>query len=504
MKVQVKAGDVLGAAADLLVVNLFEGTKRPGGATGAVDRAVGGAVSAAVADGDFKGELGETLLLRPPSGIAARRLLVLGLGKKEEIDGDRVRQAMLPAMRIAKKVKAATVASVLHGAGSGGLSPFASARAAALGALLSDYEYDAHKSRKGHRVSRLLLVEGDGAKAREAAPGAAEGLAVGEAANWTRDLVASPPAFLRPDAFAKAAAALQGGKVAVKVLGEKELRAMKAGGILAVGQGSSVPPRLVAAEYRGGGKGAPWTVLVGKGVTFDTGGISLKKPEGMDRMKYDMAGGAAVLGALRAASALSLPLNVAAVVPMAENMPSGSAYRPGDVLHSLSGKTIEVLNTDAEGRLILADALHYAREKYRPAAMVDAATLTGACTVALGTVAMALMGNDAALVSRLKEASAASGEKAWELPMYEEFREQIKGDSGDIKNTGGPEAGTITAGWFLREFVGDTPWAHLDIAGVAWREKERMGYAPGPTAAPLRLFVEFLLAAAGRKKGGKG
>jgi leucyl aminopeptidase len=278
---------------------------------------------------------------------------------------------------------------------------------------------------------------------------------------------------------------------------------MKAGGILAVGQGSEVPPRLVAVEYRGARKGAPWTALVGKGVTFDTGGISLKKPEGMDRMKYDMAGGAAVLGAVRAAAALSLPVNVAAVVPMVENMPSGTAYRPGDVLRTLAGKTVEVLNTDAEGRLILADALHYARKTYRPAAMVDAATLTGACTVALGTVAMALMGNDPSLVSRLKEASARCGEKAWELPMYDEFRDQIKGDSGDIKNTGGPEAGTITAGWFLREFAGDTPWAHLDIAGVAWREKDRMGYAPGPTGAPVRLLVEFL-SSAGGKEGGKG
>ncbi|MDH3383802.1 MAG: leucyl aminopeptidase, partial [Deltaproteobacteria bacterium] len=249
---------------------------------------------------------------------------------------------------------------------------------------------------------------------------------------------------------------------------------------------------LIVAEYRGGRPGAPWTALVGKGVTFDTGGISLKKWEGMEKMKYDMAGGAGMLATLRAAAALGVRRNIVVIVPAVENMPSGTAYRPGDVLRMMSGKTVEVLSTDAEGRLILADAITFAKKRYRPAVILDAATLTGACVVALGSVTMGMMGNDPKLLDRMREASEASGEKTWELPLHEEYFEQIKSDIADLKNIGGPEGGAITAGYFLKEFAGDTPWVHMDIAGVAWREKEKMGYAPGPTGVPVRLLVEFL------------
>jgi leucyl aminopeptidase len=402
-------------------------------------------------------------------------------------------------MRIAKKLKLKTVASVLHGAGAGGLDPGTAARFAALGAALSGYEYDRYKSEKASRVERFQWIERNRSLAGAVKAGLAEGARLGEAINWGRDLVASPPADLRPDGLARAAKALPAGlgaaaagKIRVRAYGRKEIEAWRMGGILAVGKGSEAAPRLIVAEYRGGRPGGPWTALVGKGVTFDTGGISLKKWEGMEKMKYDMAGGAAMLAAIRAAAALGIPRNIVAVVPAVENMPSGKAYRPGDVIRMMSGKTVEVLSTDAEGRLILADAIAYARKRYRPIAMVDAATLTGACVVALGSVTMGMMGNDEKLLARMEEASASSGEKAWELPLHEEYFEQIKSDIGDLKNIGGPEAGTITAGYFLKEFAGDTPWVHLDIAGVAWREKERMGYAPGPTGAPVRLLVQFL------------
>jgi leucyl aminopeptidase len=501
MKVELVAGDIVRQKADLLVVNLFEGVRKPEGAAGAVDAATGGAISAAIGDGDFKGEFGETLALRPGQGIGAPRLLVVGLGRKEKFTADHVRQAMLAILRAAKKCKAKTVATVLHGAGAGGLDPALCARFAALGAVLSDYDYDLYKPERAHRVSKVLFVEADPKRVAAAAGGLKRGALLGEAINWGRDLVAAPPADMRPDALARAAKTLAGGKVRVTVHGQKELEKMKAGGILAVGRGSEIPPRLIVAEYRGGRKGAPWIALVGKGVTFDTGGISLKKWEGMDKMKYDMAGGAGMLATLKAAAALAIPLNVVAVVPAVENMPSGTAFRPGDVLRTMSGKTVEVLSTDAEGRLILCDALTFARERYSPSEMIDAATLTGACVVALGSVAMGLMGSDPALVSKLMAASEASGEKAWELPLHEEYFEQIKSDIGELKNIGGGEAGTITAGCFLKAFAGDTPWAHFDIAGVAWREKERMGYAPGPTGAPVRLLVEYLeRAAAGRDR----
>jgi leucyl aminopeptidase len=402
-------------------------------------------------------------------------------------------------MRVAKNLKLKTVASVIHGAGAGGLDPRNAARFAALGATLSGYEYDRYKSEKASRVERFQWVERNRALAGPVKAGLDEGARLGEAINWGRDLVASPPADLRPDGLARAARALPKGlgpaagrRIRVRVFGRREIEGWKMGGILAVGKGSDVPPRLIVAEYRGGRAGAPWTALVGKGVTFDTGGISLKKWEGMEKMKYDMAGGAGMLAAIRAAAALGIRKNIVAVVPAVENMPSGKAFRPGDVIRMMSGKTVEVLSTDAEGRLILADAITYAKKRYRPAAMVDAATLTGACVVALGSVAMGMMGNDEKLLARMKEASASSGEKAWELPLHEEYLEQIKSDIGDLKNIGGPEAGTITAGYFLKEFAGDSPWVHLDIAGVAWREKDRMGYAAGPTGAPVRLLIEFL------------
>jgi leucyl aminopeptidase len=499
MKIELVVGDILQHKADMVVVNLFEGVKRPGGATGAVDAAIGGAITAAIRDGDFHGKWGETLLLRPGKGVASPRVLVLGLGKKDKFSPDLVRQSALPVVRLAKKLKLATVASVLHGAGIGGLDPEEAARFAALGAALSHYGYDRYKSEKETRVERFQWVENNRSLAAPVRRGLEFGARLGEAINWARDLVSSPPGDLRPAGLARAAKALTKGlgsaaakKIRVRVFGEKEIEAWGMGGILAVGKGSEAPPRLIVAEYRGGRPGGRWTALVGKGVTFDTGGISLKKWEGMEKMKYDMAGGAGMLAAVRAAAALGIPKNIVAVVPAVENMPSGTAFRPGDVIRMMSGKTVEVLSTDAEGRLILGDAIAYAKKRYRPAAMIDAATLTGACVVALGSVTMGMMGNDGKLLSRVKKAAAASGERAWELPLHEEYFEQIKSEIGDLKNIGGPEAGTITAGCFLKEFAGDTPWVHLDIAGVAWREKERMGYAPGPTGAPVRLLVEFL------------
>jgi len=498
MKTELVVGDIRKHRADMLVVNLFEGVKRPGGATGAVDKAIGGGISAAIRDGDFRGKWGETLFLRPGKGVAAPRVLVVGLGKKEKFTPDHVRQSTLPVMQVAKKKKLSTVASVLHGAGAGGLDPEDAARFLGLGAVLSGYEYDRYKSEKAGRVSRFQVVEGNRQVAAKAKRGLARGAKLGEAINWGRDLVAAPPGDLRPDGLARAARSLRGGKVRVKVFGRKEAEAWKMGGLLAVGKGSEVSPRLIVAEYRGGRPGAPWTALVGKGVTFDTGGISLKKWEGMEKMKYDMAGGAGMLATVRAAAALGIRRNVVAIVPAVENMPSGNAYRPGDVLRMMSGKTVEVLSTDAEGRLILADAITFARKRYRPDLILDAATLTGSCVVALGSVTMGMMGNDAKVLGRMREASEVSGERAWELPLHEEYFEQIKSDIADLRNIGGPEAGAITAGYFLKEFAGETPWVHMDIAGVAWREKEKMGYAPGPTGVPVRLLVEFL------QRGGSG
>jgi len=505
MRIDCISGDIRAVKADMVVVNLFEGAKRPGGAAAAVDAAIGGAIAAAVRDGDFAGKLGETYSLRPSRGLSSPRVLVVGLGKKEKFTADHARQAVLPVLAAAKRLKLSTVASVVHGAGAGGVDPGTAARFCALGAALSAFEFDRYKEEKAHRVGRFLFVERDPEAFPSVRAGVSWGARVGEAINWGRSLVATPPAELRPDDLARAARGAGRGvgaaaarKVRVRVLGLPELSALKAGGILAVAKGSPAPPRLVVAEYRGGAAGSPWTALVGKGVTFDTGGISLKKWEGMEKMKYDMAGGAAMLATIRAAAALGIRRNLVAVVPCVENMPSGTAYRPGDVLRMMSGKTVEILSTDAEGRLILADAMTYAVRRYKPKEMVDAATLTGACIVALGSVNIGMMGSDEAMLSRMKAASAASGEKAWELPLHEEYFDQIKSDIGELKNVGGGEAGTITAGRFLQEFAGGTPWVHFDIAGTAWVEKEKRGYAPGPSGAPVRLLVEYLSSLDGR------
>jgi len=499
MRIECVSGDIRKVRADMVVVNLFEGAKRPSGAAAAVDSAIGGGIAAAVRDGDFTGKLGETLSLRPSRGLSSPRILVVGLGKKEKFTADHARQAVLPVLKEAKRLKISTIASVIHGEGVGGIDPGTAARFCSLGAALSSFEFDRYKVEKAHRVARFLFVEGDAKAFPAARAGVSLGARIGEAINWGRALVATPPAELRPDDLARAARGVGRGvgavaarKVRVRVLGLPDLTAMKAGGILAVAKGSSAPPRLIVAEYRGGTAHSPWTALVGKGVTFDTGGISLKKWEGMEKMKYDMAGGAGMLATIRAAAALGIRRNLVAVVPCVENMPSGTAYRPGDVLRMMSGKTVEILSTDAEGRLILADAMTYAVRKYKPKEMIDAATLTGACVVALGSVNIGMMGSDAAMLSRMKAASAASGEKAWELPLHEEYFEQIKSDIGELKNVGGGEAGTITAGSFLREFAGGTPWVHFDIAGTAWVEKERRGYAPGPSGAPVRLLLEYL------------
>jgi leucyl aminopeptidase len=295
MKVELVVGDIVKHKADMVVVNLFEGVRKPGGATGAVDAATGGAISAAIRDGDFRGKWGETLYLRPGKGVASPRVLVIGLGKKEKFTLDRVRQSALPVMRVAKKLKVKSVASVIHGAGAGGLDPEKAARFAGLGAVLSHYEYDRYKSEKGSRVVRFRWLARNGEVAGRIRKGLAHGARLGEAINWGRELVASPPGDLRPDGLARAAKAIAGGKIRIKVYGRKEAEAWKMGGLLAVGKGSEISPRLIVAEYRGGRPGAPWTALVGKGVTFDTGGISLKKWEGMEKMKYDMAGGAGML-----------------------------------------------------------------------------------------------------------------------------------------------------------------------------------------------------------------
>jgi len=443
--------------------------------------------------GDMRGQRDETWWLYPPGG-SVERVVLVGIGKDGDLPGEeRWRRYAGAALAAARRVRAPALALALpDGAGAD------AQQAAAEGAELARYRFAEFKKPEDESPPSAvtLLVDTPDAAAVE------RGRIVAAAANWARRLGDLPPNVLTPERMAEEAANMaQARGLRVTVLGPEAMRRETMGGLLAVAQGSTHEPRLVLAEYWGAGGDAAPLVLVGKGITFDSGGLSLKPAANMEEMKFDMAGAAAVLAALAAVCDLGLPVNVVAVTPLAENLPSGSAFRPGDILRTFAGVTVEVVNTDAEGRLILADALAYARSRYRPAAMVDAATLTGACVVALGHAAAGLVGTDAALVEELRRAGDRSGERAWPLPLYEEYREQIRSDVADIKNSGGRAAGALTAAAFLREFVGDTPWAHLDIAGVAWGDGKVSYLAKGATGAPTRLLIEWVRARAGVAQG---
>ncbi|HWK89414.1 MAG TPA: leucyl aminopeptidase, partial [Longimicrobium sp.] len=347
-------------------------------------------------------------------------------------------------------------------------------------------------------LAEAALLLGGGADEAAAAEGARVGEVLARAANLARTLANLPGNVATPGFLADTACVIAGERgMTATILGPHEMRAEGMHALLAVAAGSDQEPRFIVLEHRGGGEGEKPLVIVGKGLTFDAGGISIKPAQGMEDMKFDMGGGAATIGAMQAIAELGVKANVVGIVPSSENLLGGSAMKPGDVIGSHLGKTIEVVNTDAEGRLILADALSYAR-RFDPAAVLDAATLTGACVIALGHAATGVMGTDQALVDEVIAAGERTGERCWQLPMYEEYREQIKSDYADLKNSGGRPAGTITAGWFLREFVGDFPWVHLDVAGTAYGDGKLSYLTKGSTGTPTRLFVEWVMTRAAR------
>jgi leucyl aminopeptidase len=364
------------------------------------------------------------------------------------------------------------------------------ARAAAEGAKLGLYRFIKHKSAAdGHELETFwLLADEEGLE--EAKDGADLGEKVATGSVLARDLANEPSNIATPEYLAqKAREIAEKYGMELAVLDRAEIEAEGLVGLATVGRSASNEPRFIVLEHRKGGD--PPVVLVGKAVTFDSGGISIKPTAGMEDMKFDMSGGAAILGAMEAVGALDLPLNIVALVPATENLPGGDAFKPGDVLEMHSGKTVEIVTTDAEGRLILADALSYAR-RYEPSAVIDCATLTGACVVALGSHASGLMGNDEDLIAEVQTAGEATGERAWPLPLFDEYTEQIKGDTADIKNSGGRGGGALTAGAFLKEFA-DFPWAHLDVAGTAYGKKGNAYTTKGATGVPTRLLVEFLI-----------
>jgi leucyl aminopeptidase len=498
MKIHVQQGDIAAIPAEVIGLGVFAGVGVPGGAAGAVDRALEGAISALLHDGDFEGKVGETFLLRTEGKLPAKRVLLVGLGEQEELDLEVIRQVSAIAARAVARFQ--ELATIVHGAGVGGFPVESAAQAVVEGTVLGAYRFGKYRREDSHSktLERLQLVEFGVEKLSAAQTGAERGRLIAESVCFARDLANEPGAGLPPRELAERAQRLAAEfHLECRVLTEEELESEGMVGILGVARGSEEPPRLIVIEHHPHKQAGPPIVLIGKGVTFDSGGISIKPREGMEAMKYDMAGAAAVFGTLRAVAALTLPLHVIGLVPAVENLPSGKALKPGDILPYRNGKTVEVTNTDAEGRLILADALIYA-ERFRPRAVIDLATLTGACVVALGKEAAGLFGNDATLLERLKMASQRSGERVWELPLYEEYKKLIHSEIADIGNSllskgSTPQAGACVGAVFLQEFV-HYPWAHLDIAGTAY-DVDTRAYCPhkGATGYGVRLLTHLLL-----------
>jgi len=481
----------------LLALALAQGSAVPT-SLAELDRAAGGVVARAITSGDFKGKRDETTLLYP-GGAKPERVLLVGLGKPGEVTRNTIRRAAAVAGKRARALGAKQLAFAVVPEARNGVSARDLGQAAVEGAAHGAWAFTELKKavpdEPKPEVEGVTLVC-DQKEMKEVAAGQRVGDAVAAGQRLTRHLQMLPGNVCTPTYLAERAKQLadQHG-FTLTVFDRAKLQQEAMGALLAVAQGSDQEPRFIVLEYRGAGD-APPVALVGKGVTFDSGGISIKPAQNMEDMKFDMSGAAAVLGTFETLGQLKPKLNVVGLIPATENLPSGHAVKPGDVVKSHFGKTIEIINTDAEGRLILCDALSYVR-RFKPSAVIDIATLTGAVVVALGQVAIGAMGNDEPLLTEVREAGERAGERCWPLPLWDEYRDLLKSDIADVKNSGGRGAGSIAGGWFLREFVEGYPWVHLDIAGTAYTEGEGPHQAKGPTAVGVRLFTEFILKRAG-------
>ncbi|MDI6775925.1 MAG: leucyl aminopeptidase [Syntrophales bacterium] len=497
MKVFVKKANLAEFTSEASVVFHFE-EEELGGAAELLDKSSGGLISDVIAGGDFEGKLFQIAVIYTKGLTPARRIVLAGLGKKADFNLEKLRGAFSKA---AKQVRELNLKGFATSMDLGDLTAIGQpldrvTEAAVEGVFLGLYQFASFKTverDKIREIEEFVIVEDreDACEVIRSAAGAAE--TISRAVYFTRDLVSTPGNEMTPNDMARKAEelALTRKNVKVEVLDVPKMKELGMNALLAVARGSDEPARFVILEYRGGREADPVIALVGKGLTFDSGGISIKPSEKMEEMKSDMAGGAAVMGAIMAVSDMNLPVNVVGLIPATENLPGGRAYKPGDILRTMSGKTIEVLSTDAEGRLILADALTYAG-KYKPAAVIDIATLTGACVVALGDHVSGMMGTDDRLKGKIRAAAEATGERVWEMPLWDDYHELIKSDVADYKNSGGRAGGAITAAAFLSKFVGDYPWVHLDIAGPAWLEKDRPYIPKGASGVGVRLFVQFL------------
>jgi len=495
MEIKLATGDITKIEAGAIVVNFFEGTESLEGEIATIDKALDGAISQLISQGEIKGKLNEITVVHSLGRLPAARVVVVGLGKKEEISQDKIRGAVAETCRWLQQKGVDNIATIAQGAGTAGISTESAAQAVTEGALLGIYSFRKHITKEAEygELKQLLIVGSDRAELPLLTRGSDKGKILAEATNLARDMVNESANYMTPNRMAEMAAELaETYGLEVSVLEQEQMQELGMGGLLGVAQGSQQPPKFIILHYKGSNSAETDVALVGKGVTFDSGGISIKPSEGMGEMKGDMAGGAAVMAAISAVAQLKPGINVVAIIPATENLPSGNALKPGDILTAMNGKTIEIISTDAEGRLILADALSYAK-KLGAKFMVDVATLTGACRVALGDVYIGAFGNNQELTDKATKAGAEAGELIWQMPMHEQYKEQIKSDVADLKNIGGKWGGAITAAQFLAEFVGDTPWVHLDIAGKEISEKERGYLVKGATGVPVRTLVNLVL-----------
>ncbi|NOT13790.1 MAG: leucyl aminopeptidase [Methylococcaceae bacterium] len=475
---------------DCLIVGVYQNQQLSPSAT-ALNNSTQGLITKVLTRGDIAGKIAETVLINVIPDNPFERILLVGLGEQKPLTSKNFRKALYAAVNSLKKPQ---IKSVVCSLAECEVDSFNSQwKARQIVEIFNDavYQFTAHKSDK-ETESKLehIIISVPEQESESASMGLTQGKAIAAAINLTKHLADLPGNICTPTFLAEQALELgkKHSKVAVTILEEADMKALGMGSFLSVSRGSRQPAKLITMNYQGGDLNAKPIVLIGKGLTFDAGGISLKPGLGMDEMKYDMCGGAAVIGTLQAAADMQLPLNIIGLVPTSENMPDGDANKPGDIVTSMSGKTIEVLNTDAEGRLILCDTLTYA-ERYNPDVVIDMATLTGACLVALGRVPSGLLGNDEALCNDLLAASETANDSLWRLPLWEEYQELLKSNFADMANIGGKDAGTITAACFLSRFAENFRWAHLDIAGTAWRT----GPTKGATGRPVPLLCQYLL-----------
>lgn len=495
MQVTVKRDKPETAKADILVVCLWQATPpAPRSPAALLDSRLEGMISDYVKSGDFSGSLNSTAFLRTRDKIGAARVVLVGLGKPDTFQVDHLRQASATAVTASRKLGVSTVAFLPPPCD---LESLEVGQALAEGALLGLYTIKKYKTvsedNDKDKLSAVCVLATTTTE-KALAQGVERGKILAEAVNMARDLSNGPGNDVTPTYLADTALTIADGtSLHCRVLRREDMQELKMGCLLGVAQGSDEPPAFIILDHAPNGTQEPPIVLIGKGLTFDSGGISIKPAANMEDMKMDMSGGATVLGTMQALDRLKYPRRVVGLVPSSENLLNGKAVKPGDILKAMSGKTVEVINTDAEGRLILADALAYAVQELKPVCMVDLATLTGAVVVALGSQASGMMGTDDGMMERLQAAGKRTGERVWPLPLFDEYSKQIKSDFADLKNVAANrEAGSIIGGAFLKEFVGDTPWVHLDIAGTAWTRETRPYVPKGATGVGIRLLVDTL------------